>query len=166
MVLQIHLKLCVTELDVLEKKKNCPKNLENRPKNAPKQGFLNLLKNLVINIYWICSIMKTYIKKTTNQTLWPLFMDGVQLSQGYTATSRRQLSLPEIPGTHLIDLGRMTGSVDLGATQWFWTWDPWIENPAPEPLGAVFLHNSDIWENFCTWNIGQNVISQSDFRIC
>ena len=28
---------------------------------------------------------------------------------------------PEIPGTHLIDLGNMKGWVDLGATQWFWT---------------------------------------------
>ena len=26
---------------------------------------------------------------------------------------------PEIPGTHFIDLGRMKGCVDLGATQWF-----------------------------------------------
>ena len=26
---------------------------------------------------------------------------------------------PEIPGTHLIDLGRMKDLVDLGATQWF-----------------------------------------------
>ena len=26
---------------------------------------------------------------------------------------------PEIPGTHFIDLGRMKGWVELGATQWF-----------------------------------------------
>ena len=26
---------------------------------------------------------------------------------------------PEIPGTHFIDLGRMKGRVDLGATQWY-----------------------------------------------
>ena len=26
---------------------------------------------------------------------------------------------PEIPGTHFIDLGRMKGLVDFGATQWF-----------------------------------------------
>ena len=30
-------------------------------KNGPKKGFLNLLKNLVINIYWICSKLKIYI---------------------------------------------------------------------------------------------------------
>ena len=39
--------------------------------------------------------------------------------------------LPEIPGTHFINLGRMKGWVDLGATQWFWTQDPWIGNPVP-----------------------------------
>ena len=38
---------------------------------------------------------------------------------------------PEIPGTHFIDLGRMKGWVDLGATHWFWAWDPWFGNPAP-----------------------------------
>ena len=29
------------------------------------------------------------------------------------------IQFPEIPGTHFIDLGRMKGRVDLGATQWF-----------------------------------------------
>ena len=38
---------------------------------------------------------------------------------------------PEISGTHFTDLGRMKGWVDFGATQWFWTRDPWIGNPAP-----------------------------------
>ena len=37
---------------------------------------------------------------------------------------------PEIPGTRFIDLGRMKGWVDLGATQWFWTGDSWIGNTA------------------------------------
>ena len=37
---------------------------------------------------------------------------------------------PEIPGTHFTDLGRMKGWVDLGVTQWFWTGDSWIGNPA------------------------------------
>ena len=78
-----------------------------------------------------CSIKKTL-------TLWPLFMDGVQLSQGCRATTRRQFpfyhSVPRIlgvPGTPLIALGRMKDWVDLGATQWFRTWGPWIGNPAP-----------------------------------
>ena len=36
----------------------------------------------------------------------------------------------KIPGTHLINLGRMKGWLDLGATRWFWTQDHWIGNPA------------------------------------
>ena len=43
----------------------------------------------------------------------------------------RTTKFPEIPGTHFIDLGRMRGWVNLGATQWFWTRDLWIKNPAP-----------------------------------
>ena len=34
----------------------------------------------------------------------------------------------EIPETHLIDIRRIKGWVDLGTTQWFWTGDPWIGN--------------------------------------
>ena len=32
-------------------------------------------------------------------------------------------------------------------------------------LLAVFLHKSHIWENFCSWDIGQNALSQSYCRI-
>ena len=38
---------------------------------------------------------------------------------------------PEIPSTHFIDLRRMKGSVNLGATHWFLAGDLWIGNPAP-----------------------------------
>ena len=44
MVLETHMKLCVTEPDFSEKKKFGPKNWENRPKMGQKQDFLNLLK--------------------------------------------------------------------------------------------------------------------------
>ena len=47
--------------------------------------------------------------------------------------------LPEIPGTHFINAGRMKGWVDLAATHWYWTWNPWIRNPAPWPLGYCFI---------------------------
>ena len=54
-------------------------------------------------------------------------------------TSRRQFifttKCPGIPGTHFSDLGRIKDWVALGATQWFWTRDPWIGNPVPKPLG-------------------------------
>ena len=39
----------------------CPRNWEKDQKIGQKQGFLNLLKNLVINFYLICSKMKNYI---------------------------------------------------------------------------------------------------------
>ena len=38
---------------------------------------------------------------------------------------------PEIPGAHLIDLGRMKVCVDLGATRWVSTRARWVGNPAP-----------------------------------
>ena len=50
-------------------------------------------------------------------------MNGVQVPQDYRPTKRRQLlfttKFPEIPGTHLIDLGRMKGCFDLGVTRSF-----------------------------------------------
>ena len=57
------------------------------------------------------------------KNLWPIFMDGNQLFQGYRANTTRQ------------NLRRMKGWVDLGASQWFWTRDPWIGNPAPYTPG-------------------------------
>ena len=60
----------------------------------------------------------TNLKK---KALWPLFMDGVQVHQNYRATTSLLFTtkFPENPVTHFIDLGRMKGSVDLGATQCF-----------------------------------------------
>ena len=62
-----------------------------------------------------------YVKKF--KTLWTLFMDGVQLTQGYKATTRRPFifttTFPKIPDTHLTDLEMMNGCVDLEATNWF-----------------------------------------------
>ena len=57
-------------------------------------------------------------------------MDGVQLSQGYRATAINQFIFTRsrqftdyllqyyrrVPGTHLVDLEKMKGWVDLGAT--------------------------------------------------
>ena len=55
-------------------------------------------------------------------------MDGVQLSQGYSAIQGQfifAIMSLGVPGTQLIDLRRMKGWVNLRTTQWFWTWDPW-----------------------------------------
>ena len=51
------------------------------------------------------------------------------------------IQFPEIPGTHFIDLGRMKGWVDLGATQWFW----WFKLQT----SSMRHHN---WRRvLCTW---------------
>ena len=46
------------------------------------------------------------------KTLWPLFMYGVQLPQGYRATTMTQFTFPHqspgVPATHLINLRRST----------------------------------------------------------
>ena len=54
------MKLRVKELNFLEMFFH-PQNWENIPKIGEKLFFFKLLKNLVVNIYWICSIMKIYI---------------------------------------------------------------------------------------------------------
>ena len=47
---------------------------------------------------------------TLKKTLWPLFMDGVQLLEPIRGGSLLfTTKFPEIPGTHFIDLRRMKG---------------------------------------------------------
>ena len=49
-MLETHMKLCVTKPDFPEKL-FCPQNWENGQKMSQKQGFLNILKNFVIDFY-------------------------------------------------------------------------------------------------------------------
>ena len=57
------------------------------------------------------------------------------------------IQFPQIPGTHFIDFGRMKGWVNLAATQWFWTRDSWIGNPAPSILESQL--NLNLWPDLC-----------------
>ena len=51
------------------------------------------------------------------------------------------LFLREISGTNLINLGRMKGWFDLGATPSLWKQGHWTGNPAPEPIDQfLFFH--------------------------
>ena len=59
---------------------------------------------------------------------------------------------PEIPGSDFIDLGRMKSWVDLGDTRWFWTWDPWIGNPASYPLGQCSVKGAFIIANITNFS--------------
>ena len=60
MVPETQMKLQLTELNFLENLFLPPK-LGKLTKNGLKTGVLNLLKNLVVNFYGICLIMKIYI---------------------------------------------------------------------------------------------------------
>ena len=62
------------------------------------------------------------------QTLWPLFKDGFQLSQGYRATMRRQFTFYcLIPRSSWCSFDRPRNDERLSCpwshSQWFWTWD-------------------------------------------
>ena len=72
---------------------------------------------------------------SSKKTLWPFFMEGFNCLK-YTEPLQGSSLLfitqfRKIPGTHLINLGRMKGWLDLGATPWFSTQDHWIGDPAP-----------------------------------
>ena len=56
---------------------------------------------------------------------------------------------PGISGTRLIDLWKIKGQVDLGATQWFWTQDPWIGSLTP--LGLWMLFNNNLETGVYKW---------------
>ena len=88
-------------------------------------------------LVYICAFMKCiYYKKKT--TLWLLFWMGFNCLKA-TATPRRHFtfyhSVPRNFWCSFYRPGKDEGWVNLGATQWFWTRDPWIGNPAPWPLG-------------------------------
>ena len=52
---------------------------------------------------------------------WDLTAQRLQIRRGSLLFTTK---LSEIPGAHLINLRRMKDSVDLEATQWFWTGTP------------------------------------------
>ena len=51
---------------------------------------------------------------------------------------------PGVPGTRLIDVGRMKGWFSL-ATQWFWPQDPLDWKSVPEPLDHCFILSKDLF---------------------
>ena len=61
MVLETYIFFLKKKASQLFWKKKIASKIRKMDQNGPKQSFLNLLKNLVINFYWICSIMKIYI---------------------------------------------------------------------------------------------------------
>ena len=89
---------CGWQSQISQKKYFYSQNLENGPKIGQKQGVLNLLKNVIITFYWICSIICSDIVLCVIKFI----------------------------------------------------------------LCAVFQQKTHIWKNFCSWDMSQSVLSQSD----
>ena len=84
------------------------------------------LINIRSSIYEKLSNTEAELKKSVvYKKTWPLFMDGVQLFQGYRPITKRKFtfyhSVLRNSWYSLIYLGRMKIWVDHGATQWYWT---------------------------------------------
>ena len=108
-------------------------NLKNSvDKNLSKLSDNRLTLILLYGSTQYYSIMKNCILLNLKKTLnfmapfygWGLTASRLESWGSLLFTTK----FPEITGTHFIDLGRMKGWVDLGATQWYWTRDPWIGN--------------------------------------
>ena len=85
-------------------------------------------------------------------------MDEVQLSQGYSHFEEAVYFLPFSSQKFLVLILSTSegwkGWVDLGATQRFWTRDPWIGNPAPQPLGHCSITTLETTQKWLTWTGG------------
>ena len=92
--------------------------------------IFNFSQNEIIRFSLNCTKWKLLKKNFMAPFLWM----GLNCLKA-RVTSRGSLlfttTFPEISGTYFTNLGRMKGWVNLGATQWFWTRDPWIGNPVP-----------------------------------
>ena len=77
-----------------------------------KNYALKLIIIIIIKIIIIEYSRYPMAYKKLLKTLWPFFMDGVQLPRGYRAIRDSLLfttKFPETPGTHFTDLRRMKG---------------------------------------------------------
>ena len=66
-------------------------------------------------------------------TAWRLQSHYKKKGDSFLVTNKS----PKISGTHLIDIEKIRGWVDLGVTQWLWTRDLRIENPAISNQGQA-----------------------------
>ena len=101
--------------------------------HTPKTDVILTISNKIFFFKPQGNRLVVIVPKNFKKLYGPFFMDGVQLLPRLQALQGGSLlftiQFPEIAGTHFIDLRRMKGWVELGATQSFWTRDPWIENP-------------------------------------
>ena len=79
-------------------------------------------KNALENLNFILLLKKNFKKKLYGPFLWMRFncLKATKPFQGDSLLLTTQS--PRVPGPHLINLRQMNCWIDLGATQWFWTW--------------------------------------------
>ena len=94
-------------------------------------GKIFIAKKKICSQMW--AVVNTFFKTKNKNVITPFYGWG-------STTSRLEpvcfwgdnllftTKFPEIIDTHFINLWRMKGWVDLGATQWFWTWEPWSKS--------------------------------------
>ena len=122
-MLETHLKFCMAELDFLGER-ICPQNWGNGPKMCQKQGFLNLLENLIINFYWICSIMKINIICCIPAQilyLWKLFFLRHTLSQSDCRIFKSIISPEKLMKQPLIFANSQKLKIDGKVFGWVWS---------------------------------------------
>ena len=93
---------------------------------ADTKSFL-ILTNFSWFCYFLQNVLPLIIDFKKNNFMAPFYGWGSTASRLEPLRGGSLLfttKFPKIPGTLLIDLGRMNGWVDLGGTQWFWTRDP------------------------------------------
>ena len=101
---------------------------------------IELITNRMYAIIFITTLWKKLnwsltgdIKKTFQKNVMALFYGWGSTTLRWEPLRGASLlfttKFQGINGTHFINLGRMKGWVDFGATQWFWRRDPEIGNP-------------------------------------
>ena len=72
---------------------------------------------------------------------------------------------PVLLGTHLVNLRRMKGWVELGATKQFWTWNTWIENPTKRSIFRSPSYTKS-YSSFQTTKQNKNLLLVKNNRGC
>ena len=127
--------------------KNCPAFVKICPISNHLRGNFLIYNERFWRVPWIkrishkvflsCVVDEMFIDKNHDKFELNFNFTALFYGWGSTALSLEPLGggsllftnkFPEISDTNFLDLGRMKAWFSLGATQWFWTWDPWIVN--------------------------------------
>ena len=150
-MLETWMMLCVIEADFPEKK-FCCKYWVNGPNMGQKLGFLNLVKNLVFNFYWISSIMKIYIICCVPawkflHEIWAKMFSGNQIA-GFFNQSYIQNKWLKWPDFLHVDANSHELTVDqniLGGHGQKWVWPIWSRDSTIDCISRMSRCNELIF---------------------